>query len=142
MKKVFYESWIAKHLLFKGYTTITLLAWVLTAWTKEEAKQSVINHECVHARQWIELTVAAGALLWLGMLVFGFSPWCLLIATAVFYVWYIIEAFIRWIIGFGKKDYSAYHNISFEREAKLAEYDNNYLENCVYFDWLQFYKEK
>lgn len=32
MKKVFYESWIAKHLLFSGYSTITLFAWVFTKW--------------------------------------------------------------------------------------------------------------
>ena len=60
MKKVFYRSWIAKHLLFAGYSTITLLAWVFTKWSKTEARQSTINHECTHARQWIELTVASG----------------------------------------------------------------------------------
>lgn len=51
MKKVFYKSWIAKHLLINNCTTITLLAWVFTKWSKTEARQSTINHECVHAQQ-------------------------------------------------------------------------------------------
>ena len=50
MKKVFYESWIAKHLLINNCTTITLLAWVFTKWSKTEARQSTINHECVVGR--------------------------------------------------------------------------------------------
>lgn len=31
-----------------------------------------------------------------------------------------------------------YQAISFEREARLAEKDNNYLENSKYFSWLKF----
>ena len=138
MKKVFYNNWIAKYLLFNNCTTITLFAWVLTKWSEKEARQSTINHECTHARQWIELTVASSVLLWGGLLVFGFSAWWLALAPMVFYVCYIVEAFIRWVIGFGKKDYSAYRNISFEQEARLAENDSNYLENSVYFAWMRF----
>lgn len=29
MKKVFYDSWLAKAILFPSYSTITLFAWVL-----------------------------------------------------------------------------------------------------------------
>ena len=83
MKKLFYESWIAKHLLLSGYSTITLLAWVFTKWSKTEARQSTINHECVHARQWIELTVASGILIWIITLIFGLSSWWLALAPAV-----------------------------------------------------------
>ncbi len=53
MKKVFYDSWLAKAILFPSYSTITLFAWVFTKWSKTDARQSTINHECVHARQWI-----------------------------------------------------------------------------------------
>ena len=140
MKKVFYNNWVAKNLLFNNCTTITLMAWVLTKWSEAQARQSTINHECTHARQWIELTVASDVLLWLGLLIFGFSAWWMSITPIVFYVWYIVEAFIRWIISFGKKDYSAYRNISFEQEARLAEHDSNYLENSTYFAWLKFLK--
>lgn len=143
MKKVFYESWIAKHLLFASYTTITLFAWVFTKWSEEEARQSTINHECVHARQWIELTVASGLLIWLGMLLFGYSAWWLTVSALTFYVWYVVEYLIRRLIGLfrssenGQK--AAYRLVSFEQEARLSEWDNNYLENCRYFAWLSFY---
>lgn len=143
MKKVFYESWLAKHLLFSGYTTITLCAWVLTKWSKAEARQSTINHECTHARQWIELTVASGLLIWVAMLVFGLSAWWLALAPVIFYLWYVVEWCIRKLIAGVladcREDYDAYRLISFEREARLAEKDNNYLENSTYFAWLHFY---
>lgn len=137
MKKVFYESWIAKHLLFASYTTITLFAWVFTKWSEKEARQSTINHECVHARQWIELTVASGLLIWLGMLLFGYSAWWLLLSAMTFYIWYVLEFVVKWFYGSIMGNYNAYKNISFEREARLSEKDNNYLENSGYFGWLK-----
>lgn len=137
MKKVFYESWIAKHLLFASYTTITLFAWVFTKWSEKEARQSTINHECVHARQWIELTVASGLLIWLGMLLFGYSAWWLLLSAMTFYIWYVLEFVVKWFYGSIMGNYNAYKNISFEREARLSEKDNNYLENSTYFGWLK-----
>lgn len=137
MKKVFYESWIAKHLLFSGYSTITLFAWVFTKWTEALARQSTINHECVHARQWTELTIASGLIIWAGMLIFGFSAWWLLLSSVVFYLWYVVEWCIRVIVGcFSSHD--AHRMVSFEREARLAETDSNYLENSRYFAWLKF----
>lgn len=137
MKKVFYESWIAKHLLFSGYSTITLFAWVFTKWTEALARQSTINHECVHARQWTELTIASGLIIWAGMLIFGFSAWWLLLSSVVFYLWYVVEWSIRVIVGcFSSHD--AYRMVSFEREARLAETDSNYLENSRYFAWIKF----
>lgn len=143
MKKVFYDNWIAKHLLFATYSTITLCAWVLTKC--ESLSQRVINHECTHARQWIELTVAAGMLIWIGMLVFGHSPWWFLLAPLVFYAWYVLEYLIRRLLGFfsgDSKQNTAYRLVSFEQEARLAENDPNYLENSNYFAWINFYKKR
>lgn len=142
MRKVFYDSWIAKHFLFPGYSTITLFAWVFTKYSKEKAKQSTINHECTHARQWIELTVASGLLIWMTMLVFGLSAWWLVLSPMIFYIWYVVEWCIRKMIAGVltdcKEDYDAYRLISFEVEAMLAEDDNNYLENSTYFAWMKF----
>lgn len=138
MKKVFYNSWIAKNLLFSNYTTITLLAWVFTKYSKGEVRQSLINHECTHARQWVELTVASGLFLWIGLLLCDYSAWWLMLSGFTFYILYIIESFIRWVYScFMSKEYSAYRNTSFEKEARLAENDPNYLENSRYFSWLK-----
>lgn len=143
MKKVFYDSWIAKKLLLAGYSTITLFAWVFTMWSEKEGAQSTINHECVHARQWVELAVASGLLLWVGMLVYGYSAWWLVFSALTFYIWYVVEYLIRRLIGLfrssenGQK--AAYWLVSFEQEARMAERDNNYLENSNYFAWLRLY---
>lgn len=88
MKKVFYDSKIAKAILFDGYSTITIFAWVLTIYKK--LTQETINHECTHARQWIELTVAGGLFIWLGMLIFDYSEWYLAISPILFYLWFRI----------------------------------------------------
>ena len=61
MKKIIYKSWVARHLLFPGYSTITLAAWVCTKWSKEEMLQTTKNHECTHARQWCECMIASDA---------------------------------------------------------------------------------
>lgn len=93
--------------------------------------------------QWIELTVASGLLIWVAMLVFGLSLWWLSLAPVIFYLWYVIEWCIRKLIAGVLADcregYDACRLISFEREARLAEKDNNYLENSTYFAWLHFY---
>ena len=87
-----------------------------------------------------ELTVASGLLLWIGMLVFGYSAWWLTLSAATFYVWYVLEWCIRKMIASiladCREDYDAYRLILSEREARLAEKDNNYLENSSYFQRL------
>ena len=145
MKKVFYKSKLAKFLLFSSYTTITLFAWVFTKLAVHEAKQSVVNHECVHARQWTELAFSSGLLLWLGVAILGFSAWLLAFAPFAFYIWYALEYVVRRFLGlFARSDNrqkEAYRLVSFEQEARLAEEDPNYLENSMYFAWLKSYKK-
>ena len=137
MKKVFYDSTLARIILFPNYSAITLFAWVFTKWSESSARQSVINHECVHARQWTELTIASGLLIWAGTLVFGFSAWWLPLSSVVFYLWYVVEWFFHVIVG-RFSSHNAYRMVSFEREARLAETDSDYLENSRYFTWLKF----
>lgn len=140
MKKVFYSSWLAKKLLFDGYSTITLGPLVFTKYSKEMFRQSTMNHECTHARQWTELTLLSGAILWvLGVFVYDFSAAWLILSIFTFYVWYVIEYFIKWTYGQICADckYNAYREISFEREARLSEEDYCYLENSNYFAWFK-----
>lgn len=135
MKKVFYNNWLAKAILMNGFGTITLAAWVLTINSKNEINQSVINHECVHAKQWIECAVITAIIVWLLMAVFDISCWWMLLSLIAFYVLYGLEYLIkRW----NNTADEAYEKISFEREARLAERNNSYLENSGYFEWLKF----
>lgn len=140
MKKVFYNSEIAKIILMDGYSTITICAWVFTKY--KTLRQGVVNHECTHARQWIELTVLFGLLIWIGMLIFNYSAWYLAISATIFYLWYGLEYLVRRFIGLfssrRNKQKNAYREVSFEQEARLSENDNNYLENSHYFAWMKF----
>lgn len=144
MKKIFYNSKIAKTFLFSSYSTITIFAWVLTIYNK--LRQETINHECTHARQWTELTIASGVIIWIGMLVFDYSAWYLTLSPVIFYLWYGLEYLIRRIMGLfasgDNKQHTAYREVSFEQEARLAEKDDNYLENSHYYAWMKFLIKK
>lgn len=72
----------------------------------------LVNHERIHLRQQVELLVV------------------------FFYLWYAIEFLIRWI-GTGNR-YSAYQNISFEREAYTHESNSNYLKKRRSWAFIKF----
>ena len=137
MKKIRYNSWIARRFLWEGYDTITLAAWVCTKCkSKEEMPQSTRNHECTHARQWVECMLASGVIIWALVLFTNISAWWFCLAFGMFYILYVLEYLIKLI---RYRDFSkAYENISFEREAYGCEHDNNYLENGDYFEWVKY----
>lgn len=135
MKKIRYNSFIARTLLWKNYNTITLAAWVCTKCiSKEEMTQSTRNHECTHARQWVECMLASGVIIWALVLFANISAWWFTLAFLSFYILYVLEWFIK-LPFYGRK---AYRNISFEREAYASQNDNNYLENGDYFEWVKY----
>lgn len=144
MKKVVYDSRVAKVLLcLSNCHTIMLGGFVFSTLKEEEMAQATRNHECVHARQWIEMTVLCGILVLVPVLAFGVSAWWMLLSGLVFYVWYVLEwaykGLVYWALGdeWGCEKSSAYANVSFEREARFAAYNSNYLENAGYFGWLK-----
>ena len=89
--KVFYESKLAKWLLWQGYSTITLGCFVFTKKSKEEMKQSTLNHEAIHVRQWEECLIASVVLLTVIMLFAGFNLWAYLLCPLWFYLQYGLE---------------------------------------------------
>ena len=138
MNKIVYNSWIANHLLFPAYSTITLAAWVCTRYkSKGEMPQQVRNHECTHARQWCECMIASGVVIWILMLVFGISPWWLVLSFGMFYILYVLE----WLVKLCFYGADAYKNISFEREANAGQNDETYLENSGYFEWVKYLRK-
>lgn len=144
MKNVFYNSWVAKSVLcLSKCHTIMLFGFVFSKLKEEEVTQRVRNHECVHARQWFEVTALSGSVLLAIVLVFGISPWWMLLSGGIYYVWYVLEWVCKsvWysvMIDEWTCDLETpYQSISFEREARLSERDSNYLENGGYFGWLK-----
>ena len=144
MKNVFYDSWVAKTILcLSKCHTIMLFGFVFSKLKEEEVTQRVRNHECVHARQWFEVTALSGSVLLAIVLVFGISPWWMLLSGGIYYVWYVLEWVCKSVWYSVMIDEWAcdmdtpYRSISFEREARFSERDSNYLENGGYFGWLK-----
>lgn len=143
MKNVFYNSWVAKTVLcLSKCHTIMLFGFVFSKLKEEEVTQRVRNHECVHARQWFEVTALSGSIFLSIVLIFGISPLWMLLSGGVYYILYVLEWMCKsvWysvMIDEWTCDMETpYEAISFEREARLSELDNNYLENGGYFGWL------
>ena len=95
---------------FKGFRAINLFG-ILFVRGNARIDDITLNHEKIHTAQIKEM-----------LYVF-------------FYVWYVIEWFIR--LPFG----NAYRNISFEREAYANQDDLNYLENRKRFDFVKYIKK-
>lgn len=144
MKRVFYDSLVAKVLLyFSTCHTIMLFGFVFSKLNESEVSQSIINHECVHIRQWSEMTISSGLLLFMLVVIFGISPWWLVLSGLTFYIWYIIEYFFKSIHYSIMIDpwtcdlETPYESISFEREARRVMKDKYYVENSRCFGWLE-----
>src|SRR5690554_1089641 len=96
-----------KYIPFQGYKAMNLFG-VLFVRGNARVDDITLNHEKIHTAQMKEM-----------LYVF-------------FYVWYVIEWFIR--LPFG----SAYRNISFEREAYTNQDDLSYLKNRKRFDFVKY----
>lgn len=143
--KVFYESKLAKWLLWQGYNTITLGCFVFTKKSKEEMKQSTLNHEAIHVRQWEECMIASAVLLTLIMLFTGFNLWVYLLCPLWFYLQYGLEYAISYVyhlcrnrcwVNVGDK---AYGNSAFEMEAEANEEVDGYLDMRTPFEFFRYY---
>lgn len=96
-------------------TAITLAPFgIYVAEEKYLKNKKLINHESIHWKQQFEMLII------------------------FFYIWYIIEWFIRLFVNPG----NAYKSISFEREANKFEKDDTYLTNRKAFAWLKFMRKK
>jgi hypothetical protein len=102
-----------KYLMPRGFRGLTFFPFVFLM-NKEDALDKVfVNHEKIHLRQQIELLVLP------------------------FYVWYVMEFLIRWIMTKDKN--VAYRNISFEKEAYTNEKDLNYLKSRSFWKFLNYF---
>jgi len=92
----------SKYLPVKGFRAINLFGIIFARKEQPELSRKIINHELIHTRQMLELLVIG------------------------FYVWYITEWVIKWIIY--KDRLLAYRNIGFEREAFDNDANLDYLK--------------
>lgn len=107
---------VAKYLIPKGYRGMAVFPFILIRYYKDQVNVVFLNHEKIHLRQQLEMLILP------------------------FFIWYILEFFIR-CIQYKNKDL-AYRNISFEREAYTNETDLNYLKKRSFFQFLKYIKLK
>jgi hypothetical protein len=107
---------VTKYLIPKGYSGIALFPFVLVKNRSDKRNLVFLNHEKIHLRQQVELLIFP------------------------FFVWYILEFFIRWFQYKNKN--LAYRNISFEREAYANESNLDYFKTRKLFGFLYYLKAK
>lgn len=103
---------ISKYLLPKGYNGLAVYPFVVLKRRALKLDKVVVNHEKIHLRQQIELLILP------------------------FYIWYLIEFFIR-LIKY-KNWHLAYHNISFEKEAYSNESKPDYIASRRFWQFLNY----
>lgn len=161
---IFYESRLAKCILFGSYHTIMLFCMIFTK------KKEIINnnqignnnylqpddlqHELIHCVQWIECLFLGLIVIFISLfLVAAFGSWhhyylwFLLISPFWFYIMYGIEWLISFIHNFfstKKKNIEtandkAYTASAMEMEAYENEDVKNYLENRPAYAFLKYY---
>ena len=106
-------GWFVKMITFGWPNAITLAPFGIYIKEQYVGGARIENHERIHWEQQIEMLILP------------------------FYLWYLIEWFIRLFIH-GKK---AYMNISFEREAYSRDTFYTYLEYRPYFAWWKYLKK-
>ena len=104
---------VFKYLTPRGFRGLTFFPFVFLMNNEDVLDKVFVNHEKIHLRQQLELLVL------------------------LFYVWYVMEFLIRWIITKDKN--VAYRNISFEKEAYTNEKDLNYLKSRSFWKFLNYF---
>lgn len=107
------KNFIVRLFTGEGVIGVTLAPFGIYLKPEYLTNKRVIQHESIHWKQQLEMLIIP------------------------FYLWYIIEWFIRLFM-----KGNAYRNISFEREAYKNENVENYLENRKFFGWIKYLRQK
>ncbi|MCO5248056.1 MAG: hypothetical protein M9887_03790 [Chitinophagales bacterium] len=111
-KRVILFPWIIKKLVKSWTASITIFPFIFIRNEQLRANTILINHEKIHIRQQIEMLIL------------------------LFYLWYVIEFLMKWIIY--KSSFTAYQNISFEKEAYQNERNFNYIHTKKFWSFLKY----
>lgn len=98
------------------------------------------NHERIHNRQILELSIIGVLVLFFVCIFTSISLFYSILGIFLFYIWYVIETLL--ILPFHRKLHDAYHDISLEEEAYLNDDNFEYLKNRKWFNWLKYIKPK
>lgn len=105
---------VSKYLVPNGFRAITIFPFIFLKNASDKKDRVLLNHERIHLKQQLELLIF------------------------LFYFWYLIDYGWKRLRGYDK--FSAYKNISFEREAYGNEYDMTYLSRRKFWGFLKYLK--
>lgn len=143
MKTIYYNSKLAKLILFGRYHTIMFFGFILTKFNV--LSETVFRYEKTHQEQFFEcMEIAAIPSV---LLAFHVSAWWLLLIPLFYYILYGVEWFISLVyhlftddeVGGGKVNANAYRASAFEMEAKLNQDNPNYLKERKWGAWFHYY---
>lgn len=124
-----------KIIPFGNYIAINLFGIIFT---KVKLNEIDINHENIHTRQMLEISVVSTFIILCLIKIFNISAWWLLLAIPSYYIIYCIEYLC--IRPLHTKQNCAYHDISFEEEAHNNDNNLDYLKSRKYFSWIKYLK--
>lgn len=124
-----------KIIPFGNYIAINLFGMVFT---KVELDEIDINHENIHTRQMLEVSIVSTFIILCLIGIFNISARWLLLAIPSYYIIYCIEYLCIRLLH--TKQSCAYHDISFEEEAHNNDSNLDYLKSRKYFSWIKYLK--
>ncbi len=110
--KVIVSKFWTQFFSFGKAQAITIFPFIFLLHKRDRQNRILLNHERIHICQALELLVIP------------------------FYVWYLTEFLIRFIVL--QNFHRAYLRISFEQEAHKNDQDLNYLKKRKVFDFLKY----
>lgn len=143
MRKIFYNSFMAKVVLLFSELSIVMLFGAICSRNGNKLSERTKRHESTHCEQYWEVTLVATLVAFILSIIFGPSLWVFLVPLA-YYVLYCVEAVITWLFRLCTKGWkeacnAAYDNSMFEMEARLAESDTFYNEYRPFWGFLRFF---
>lgn len=143
MSRCIFNSKLANLILLPGYQAITLFGFSFFKDSEDDYSNRVVNHECIHQVQQIEMIGAGFALavvlLFALLAIFGpswYYLWLTVLPFALYYIWYFFEWVIALPVNATPND--SYHTIAFEEEAYENETNQAYLCTRTSFSWVKY----
>lgn len=142
MRRIFYNSRLAKYLLWSGYSTVMIFGYVLTK-VSEPLSYRIKQHESIHAEQYNEVTMLSFLVALVLQIIFG-GGWWFVPVPVMYYVLYFLEAAFTWSVrlcthGWREAFDMAYDNSMFEQEARGGEDVVGYIETRKYLAFLRYF---
>lgn len=144
MRRIYYNSWLAKLLLAKDYDTAMLFGVICTKVSKDSPLSDITKcHESIHAEQYREVTWMAFCVALILQVMFGGGWWFVPVPVA-YYLLYFLEAVISIAVHVARKGWSsalktAYENSMFEQEAFDGELIPEYIESRRFCAFLRYF---